>query len=85
MTDVFKEPEKLSRKTELFEIAVDALKDQGYTVERIARVGKSSIRKITKNGKSQVATIRTSQDTWIAFPRNDTDTGWGTLEDGRFG
>jgi hypothetical protein len=25
--------------------------------------------------------LRTSQDTWIAFPRNANDTGWSTLED----
>ena len=24
--------------------------------------------------------IRTSQDTWIAFPRNAADDGWSTLE-----
>lgn len=81
MTNIFKDPEKGSRKTELFDIAVKALQDNGYKVERIERIGKSSIRRISKNGKSQIATIRTSQDTWIAFPRNDKDTGWKTLED----
>ncbi len=80
MTNVFKRPEKKSRKSELFAFAVKALEDAGYTVERIERAGKGSVRKIIKDGKSQVATIRTSQDAWIAFPRNRQDTGWKTLE-----
>lgn len=80
MTDIFAKPEKLSRKTELFELAMQALKENGYKVERVEGSSKSSIRRITKGGKSQVATIRTSQDTWLAFPRNEENTAWATLE-----
>jgi hypothetical protein len=32
-------------------------------------------------GESKTVTIRTSQDTWIAFPCNKANNGWGTLED----
>ena len=81
MTNIFASSEKISRKAELFDLAVRALSDQGFKVERVERSGKSSVRRITKGGKSQVATIRTSQDCWIAFPRNEQDTGWNTLDD----
>src|SRR5215211_6733142 len=80
MTNIFSHPEKASRKTELFALAIRALADRGYKVERIDRSGKASVRRIIKGGKSQVATIRTSQDGWIAFPRNEGDTGWNTLD-----
>lgn len=80
MTNIFGTPEKRSRKTELFELALQALSQQGYATNRVKGSGKSSVRRITKDGESQVVTIRTSQDCWIAFPRNDNDDGWSTLE-----
>jgi hypothetical protein len=49
--------------------------------ERIARAGKSSLRRITKGNVSKKVSIRTTQDTWIAFPRNEKNDGWATLED----
>jgi hypothetical protein len=81
MTNVFKKPEKLSRKTQLFEIGVEALEKAGWTVERVQRSGKSSVRKITKGRESKIVSIRTTQDMWIAFPRNGDDTGWRTLSE----
>lgn len=81
MTDIFGSPEKVSRKDRLFEIALDALREQGWKVERVPRIGKSSVRRITKGRQSRQVSIRTSQDTWIAFPRNDQDSGWSTLCD----
>ena len=60
---------------------MEALEGQGYKVERIARIGKSSVRRITMNGVSKIVSIRTTQDTWIAFPRNKANKGWSTLED----
>lgn len=50
-------------------------------MERIPRFGKSSVRRITKGKIAKTVSIRTSQDTWIAFPRNATNDGWATLED----
>jgi len=81
MTNVWTSPEKVDRRGRLFNIAVQTLQREGWTVERIPNSGKSSVRRITKDGKSQVASIRTSQDTWIAFPRNKKDTEWVTLSE----
>jgi hypothetical protein len=81
MTNVSATPEKVGIRKWLFELAIEALEVDGWKVEKIPGSGKSSIRKITKDGTERVATIRTSQDTWIAFPRTDDDSGWATLED----
>jgi hypothetical protein len=81
MTNVYGTPEKASMKSQLFGIAVRALENGGYAVERVPGSGKSSVRRITKEGKSQVVTIRTSQDTWIAFPRTEGDKKWRTLDE----
>ncbi len=81
MTNIFRTPKKVRTKSVLFQIAVRTLHQQGYKVERIQGIGKSSVRRITKGGKSQKVTIRTSQDTWIAFPRDREDKEWVTLSD----
>lgn len=74
-------PGKMAIRKFLRTTAVQELQKLGYKVERIPRAGKGSLRRITKDGISKVATIRTSQDAWIAFPRNTDDTGWSTLEE----
>ncbi len=81
MTNVFATPEKVSRRDRLFQIGLETLHQNGWKVERIPGFGKSSVRRIKKGGKSRKVSIRTSQDTWIAFPRNDADNGWVTLSD----
>lgn len=81
MTDVSSTPLKVARRAFLFETAIKALTDNGWTVERIPRAGKGSIRRIKKGNETKTVSIKTSQDTWIAFQRNDTDTGWETLAD----
>lgn len=81
MTNIFVSPEKAPRKDRLFQIGVEALVKDGWKVERIPRFGKSSVRQITKGRQSRRVSIRTSQDTWIAFPRNAGDNGWSTLSD----
>jgi hypothetical protein len=81
MANVFGSPRKLATKQQLFEIALGALRANGWNVERILGAGKSSVRRISRGGVSGVASIRTSQDTWIAFPRNRHDSGWVTLSD----
>ena len=68
-------------KNRLFAIAVQALETEGWKVERERGSGKSSVRRITKNRQSKLVTIRTSQDTWIAFPRTDGDKSWRTLDE----
>ena len=81
MTNVRGTPEKGPRRDRLFHIGLETLSQHGWKVERIPGIGKSSVRRITKAGKSQNVSIRTSQDTWIAFPRNSADNGWVTLSD----
>ena len=81
MTNISKTPKKIATRTELFTAAVSALEGQGWRVERIARSGKSSVRRITKGNAVKTVSIRTSQDTWIAFPRNEVNDGWSTLAD----
>jgi hypothetical protein len=78
MGNIFGSPEKKSRKGRLFEIGAEALLEQGWTVERVP-LGKSSVRKITKNGTSKLVSIRTTQDEWIAFPRDSANKSWVTL------
>jgi hypothetical protein len=81
MTNVSSTPAKVATRSLLFEIAEKALAADGWVVERIARSGKSSVRRITRGQVAKTVSIRTSQDTWIAFPRNEKNTGWATLEE----
>ena len=81
MTNIYGSSEKASMKSQLFRIAVDALEKDGWKVERVQGSGKSSVRRITKGAKSKIVSIRTSQDTWIAFPRVAEDKGWRTLDE----
>ncbi len=78
MTDVYKTPEKLSYKRRLFAIVIETLQREGWKVERAPGNSKGSVRRITRGSESFLVSIRTSQDQYIAFPRNETDTGWGT-------
>jgi DNA-binding PadR family transcriptional regulator len=81
MTDIFKRPVKKEIRVQLVQAALQTLEDQGWKVAKVRGVGKGRVRRITKNGKSRLAAIRTTQDTWIAFPRDDDDTKWVTLAD----
>ncbi|WP_198133763.1 hypothetical protein [Roseobacter sp. GAI101] len=81
MTNIFGTPTKGPMKTRLFKIAEKVLEEDGWQIERMVGTGKSSLRRITKGGESKVISIRTSQDTWIAFPRAEGDDSWGTLDD----
>ena len=81
MTDVSSTPLKLARRAFLFEAAVKTLIDNGWAVERIPRSGKGSVRRIKNGNETKTVSIKTSQDTWVSFLRNDADTGWATLAD----
>jgi hypothetical protein len=81
MTNVFASPEKVAMKTQLFDAGVKALEGAGWKVERVQGSGKSSVRRIVKGKESKVVSIRTTQDTWIAFPRTERDRGWRTLDE----
>ena len=81
MTNIFETTEKVERKHRLFQIGVETLQKEGWTVAREKGLGKSSVRRITKNGDSKLVSIRTSQDQWIAFPPTENGKGWITLDD----
>lgn len=81
MTNVLKTPEKRAARKGLFALAVQTLEQQGWTVSRVPRGGKASLRLITKGKESHKVSIRTSQDAWIAFPRKRDGSGWVTLDD----
>ena len=80
MTNVYGKPEKASMKAQLFRIGIEALEKDGWKVERERGSGGSSVRRITKGAQSLLASIRTTQDTWIAFPRTTDDKNWRTLD-----
>jgi hypothetical protein len=80
MTNVSSTPRKVALRQLLRRTAITALEQRGNKVERVPGANKSSVRRITKNKVSNLVSIRTTQDTWIAFPRNKTNTGWATLE-----
>lgn len=79
MTNIFSSPKKVSRKKFLFNAGIEALEKDGWTVDRIPKIGKSSIRRAVKGDESKVVTIRTSQDTYVAFPRDEEAEEWATL------
>ncbi|MDB5439902.1 MAG: hypothetical protein JWM33_2329 [Caulobacteraceae bacterium] len=81
MTNVSGAPTKLATRKGLFSFAERTLEKQGWRVSRIPRAGKGSMRLITRGSESHKVSIRTSQDTWIAFPPKATGKGWITLDD----
>src|SRR5688500_9428833 len=81
MGDIFGKPEKRPRKDRLFQIGVQTLERDGWYVERATGMGKGSVRRITKGNQKLLAAIRTTQDTWIAFPPKPGGKGWITLDD----
>ncbi|MEX2271477.1 MAG: hypothetical protein WD690_08410 [Vicinamibacterales bacterium] len=80
MTNV-KGPEKKLIRRKLVRAAIDTLEKEGWKVTRVRGGGKGRLRRIAKDATVRLAAIRTSQDTWIAFPRNDDDTAWVTLSE----
>jgi hypothetical protein len=81
MTNVSGTAQKLATRIFLFQTAIEALEKEGWKVERIPSSGKSSMRRISKGTNRKTVSIRTSQDTWIAFPRTEDDSAWATLGD----
>ena len=81
MTDVYGRPGKTELRRKLIATGIRALEKDGWKVERVQGTGKSSVRRITKGAESKLVSIRTTQDTWIAFPRDKTDREWVTLSE----
>ncbi|MEH6697278.1 MAG: hypothetical protein V7672_01125 [Brevundimonas sp.] len=80
MTNVSATAEKLATRKGLFAFAIKSLEREGWVVSRIPKAGKASLRQISRNGERKTVSIRTSQDTWIAFPRAAGDDNWVTLD-----
>src|SRR5262245_17201931 len=59
MTNIFNSPKKHERKKRLFQIGVEVLEAQGWTVAKEKGLGKSSVRRISKAGDSKLVSIRT--------------------------
>lgn len=81
MTNVSSTPAKVGTRRGLFALGIQALEADGWKVSRIARGGKASLRQITRGGETAKVSIRTSQDSWIAFPPKRGGKGWVTLDD----
>ena len=81
MTNVSGTTEKVDLRRKLFQCGIQALENKGWAVSRIPKGGKASLRQIEKDGQICKVAIRTTQDTWFAFPRKSGDAGWLTLDD----
>lgn len=81
MTNVSGTHKKRATRAGLFAYGVQTLEQAGWTVTRVPRGGKASLRLISKGSKKHKVSIRTSQDAWIAFPRKTNADGWVTLDD----
>lgn len=81
MANNYKTPGKLTMRSILFNHAIETLRKEGWTVEKARGLGKGSVRRITRDGQSKLVSIRTTQDRWIAFPRDERNKRWGTLDD----
>lgn len=81
MANVTKTPEKKRIRRALVAAALATLEKEGWKAARVKGHGKSRVRRISKNGKSHLALIKTSQDQFLAIPRNADDAGWLTLDD----
>ena len=82
MTNVSGTPKKRDMRRGLFAFAVQTLEKEGWTVTRVPRGGKASLRQISRGQEVHKVSIRTTQDTWIAFPRDRKGKdGWVTLDD----
>ena len=67
MTNVFAHEGKVQLRKRLFQIGLQALKKEGWQIERVQGSGKASLRRVTKGGVSKLVSIRTTQD------KQDTD------------
>jgi hypothetical protein len=81
MTNIFQTSEKVTLRDALRNAGEQALIDKGWTLERVAGTGKSSVRLARKGDKKLLISLKTTQDTWLAFSRTQDDKAWSTLAD----
>lgn len=77
MTNVSGSTEKNRVRKLLIKAAYLALERDGWQVAKV----RGRVLKISKKGTTKQVAIRTSQDTWLAFPRTPDDASWATLSD----
>jgi hypothetical protein len=80
MTNVSATPQKIATRRGLFDFALKTLENDGWAISRAPRSGKSSVRVISRGRDKHLVSIRTSQDSSIAFPPKPGG-GWSTLDD----
>ncbi|NKL03314.1 hypothetical protein GFM02_35105 [Rhizobium leguminosarum bv. viciae] len=81
MTNIYATPEKVQYAKRLFEIGIEYLERKGYEISRVPRAGKKSLRRVKKGKEEFNVAIRTSQDQWFAFPRDDSTGKWLGMDD----
>ncbi|OWO92519.1 hypothetical protein B5E41_22440 [Rhizobium esperanzae] len=81
MTNIYATPEKVQYAKRLFEIGIEYLEREGYEISRVPRAGKKSLRRVKKGKEEFNVAVRTSQDQWFAFPRNDSTGKWLGMDD----
>ena len=65
----------------LIKLCKEVLERNGWEMTKPGGFGKARIYRITRDGETKLVAIRTTQDSWIAFPRTRDDKKWATLSD----
>ena len=61
--------------------ATRALREAGYSPERLPGRGRANVWAIEEGGETKRVSIRTTRDRWFAFPPLANGTRWKTLDD----
>ena len=74
-------PAKTRLRRKLVDICTSVLEQEGWQTRQVRGFHGARIRRITRDGDSKLAAIRTTQDSWIAFPRTRDGSKWATLSE----
>lgn len=81
MTNIYATSEKKELRHALLHFGLETLRAQGYAVRRAAGHGGRQVYEATKGDETLLVALRTSQNSWFAFPRLGDDNGWLTLDE----
>lgn len=81
MTNIYTTPEKLPTRDRLLQIGYQTMEEEGWSLERVPGIGKSSVRRLVRGAESKLVSFKTTQDQWLAFSRTADDRAWSTLQD----
>jgi hypothetical protein len=81
MGNINSKPVNVKRRKQFVHIGEQVFTNDGWKVSKVPGSGKASLRRVTKGNKTGMICVRTTQDTWIGFPRKSDDTGWVTLSE----